>query len=216
MIARRKLSGFPKLNPALLERPVRGRSGKCRSLFVVATLVVVVSGCSLGQSGGAVSNAGSGSGGGAVSSARSSGAGSAAEGESSAAAQALRLSAADLRGAVDSVIRPTQQLAVKREKTMDVAASCKLGSPGVWPRRWGYGVRVIISQNHLTVANNALRTLRAEGWKIQENASTEGVVDMDARRGDLVLHVVGEPTPSSLLVEGYGACIQEDGTSVPA
>lgn len=130
------------------------------------------------------------------------------------AAAVLKQSADAVRGAVNSVVRPTEQLSVRQEKTLDVAASCKIGSSGLWPRRWGYARRVVLSGSQVVVGRNAVATLRSEGWQVEVNATTEDVVDADARLEGVVLHLTAEPNPPSLLVEGFGACVQADGSVV--
>jgi hypothetical protein len=130
------------------------------------------------------------------------------------AVKALKSSAEEVRASVESVVRPLAQIATKREKTMDVAAPCELGSSGMWPQRWGYGVRAFLPRDHLAVASSALRTLRAEGWTVTDSSDSSEIVDVEASRGGMRLHILAEPSPASLLVEGYGTCVRKDGTAV--
>lgn len=131
-----------------------------------------------------------------------------------AALKVLQASAVELRGRVDAVAGPSRQLARKRVVTMDGAAACEVGTSGEWPQRWGYGVTLVLPNDDFKrTAETAVRTLRAEGWTIKLNSSTGDVLDADALRDGLMLHISGEPNPSSLVVEGFGICIGADGRS---
>jgi hypothetical protein len=131
------------------------------------------------------------------------------------AAKALEASAKQVRSLVETLAAPMVAGALKKDVTVDDAGPCEIGTDNPWPQRWGYAVMVTLSSNKPRQSATTLQQqLQAQGWTIRPHDATADALDFDALRNGVVLRVAGEPNPSAVVIEGYGACIGANG--VPA
>jgi hypothetical protein len=151
-------------------------------------------------------------------------AGSAAKGQ-----QVLAQSAGDLRKLVNSLTAPASGrqppyvvcppaaggvLSTTPACTgFDAQGPCVAGAADqAWPQRWGYDVNLQLPSDALAAGATAVRTLANAHWATRRNPSTTYVRDFSAALAGVSLRVVADDMPGVLTVEGYGPCVNADGT----
>jgi hypothetical protein len=141
-----------------------------------------------------------------------SGSATAAPTASVEATKALEASAKQVRSVVDTLAAPLTAGALEKKVTVDDAGPCQVGADSPWPQRWGYAVMVTLNSTTPVASAAVLQTqLQAQGWTIRLHGTTLDSLDFDAVRNGVVLRVAGEPNPSAVTIEGYGACVAANG-----
>ncbi|HEY6796218.1 MAG TPA: hypothetical protein VI248_16205 [Kineosporiaceae bacterium] len=190
------------------------RSARMAFSTLVVVLAATLTGCSVGGPGGGGGSGAAGAG--PVGSAR--------------ARQVLTQSAVELRALVNALSAPASGRQAPYVACPSAAGGVFSTTPActgfdtqgpclattadqTWPQRWGYNVNLQLGKDALDAGTAAVQTLARQHWATKRNPSTTFVRDFSARLNGVSLRIVADDMPGVLTLEGYGPCVNVDGST---
>jgi hypothetical protein len=119
--------------------------------------------------------------------------------------------AAELRAEVDALTKDVKT--TFRGVTGNDSGVCGTPTHNRWPRQWGYGQRLFLTEpDSRPTAHRLAETLRAQGWTVGTHRDDGANLELTIQKDGAVISINAESTGGGLAVVGDSACVNADGT----